>query len=153
MKSRRRYLIRAIGFGEGGFATATAPTVSAEPGINDGEVDLTVVTLPQSWGDAVEAGDGLGTIGILRWFNSIDGWQTLSDPAQEGMTIINFPPELWGLTLEIPVQGVSAGGLPGRVGAVTVTVPGTTMVLDTLVMPNADPITNQGDPMTVYIPA
>lgn len=91
--------------GAAGLARPSAPSFLVDPGINDGEIDITVLSLPASWGDLAAAGDGLGRPGRLEWHNAADGWQTLwqttilnpgdtrlrwAPPAQTSPTIITL---------------------------------------------------------------
>lgn len=134
------------------LARPAAPTFEAEPGVNDGEIEITVTAEPASWGDLTDPGDGLGVEGILQWWNAHDGWQELCDPSDTGLFIVTAGPTVWGTTGTIQVRGVSDGGRTGTAASDTVAVPGTTMALDDLTV-SGDPATVSGDPATVYIPA
>lgn len=139
------------------LARPNAPEVTFEPGIMDGEVDLIVTDLPDTWGDASVPGDGLGTPGILEWWNPVDGWQELADPADTGTYIVDSPPELWGTLSGFAVRGISAEGRAGVAASGEVSVPGEQQTLDLLYVSSPDNIvTNSLDggveQMTVYIP-
>lgn len=67
---------------------------------------------------------------------------------------LDLSPELWGTDAAIAVRGVAAGGRTGASATLVVTVPGAPHALDTLVMPDSDPVTHLSDgPMTVLVPA
>lgn len=63
--------------GAAALARPSAPSFSVASGMNDGEIDLTVLALPSSWGDLAVAGDGLGLPGWLEWRNEVTGWALL----------------------------------------------------------------------------
>ena len=109
--------------GGGTLARPAAPTFTAEPGDNDGEVDITVSALPTTWGDVTVPGDDDSVLGILQWWNGSDGWQVLADPAATGAETVTLPAHLWGMTTTIRVRGVSDAGVEGIAASVSVQVP------------------------------
>lgn len=107
----------------GTLALPSAPTVSAAPGDDDGEVTLTVSALPASWGDLILPGDEEGEAGILQWWNGEDGWQELANPAATGAFDVSLPAMFWSETTTLRVRGVSAAGRNGIAVSVRVAVP------------------------------
>ena len=151
--SRRRRQLRMGTVGEivAPRIGPSAPDVLIEPGVNDGEIDITVVGLPADWGDAVVAEDDLGTLGTLEWFMPGTGWQLLADPAATGFSIKSVTADLWGVEASYVIRGVNAEGVAGTGTAMLVTAPGEQMELDDLTV-SGDPATVLGDPATVFIP-
>lgn len=141
--------------GAAALARPSAPSFSVASGMNDGEIDLTVLALPSSWGDLAVAGDGLGLPGWLEWRNEVTGWAVQIAPTPLGTPIIlDLPAELWSSTATISLRGVSAAGRAGSVATQTVVVPGALQTLDSLVMPDTSPVEYLSDgPMTVLVPA
>lgn len=107
---------------DGILAVPSAPAFTVASGDEDGEIILTVTALP-SWGDLTVPGDGDGVAGILEWWNEVDGWQTLSDPAATGAHTFTLSPLLWGTTTTVRVRGVSAAGVDGIAAGATGQVP------------------------------
>lgn len=134
------------------LAGPSAPTFDAEPGVNNGEIDISVNSLPTSWGDLDDPGDGLGVAGKLQWWNDDDGWQDLVDPAATGLFTVTVGPGQWGSAIEVRVRGVNDAGNGGGADSATVTPPGNPHTLDSLLV-LAEPATVLGDPAFVFIPA
>lgn len=125
-----------------GFARPSAPAFTVATGAGAGEYVLTVTNLPISWGDLSAPGDGLGEAGILEWWNAVDGWQVLADPAAAGGTTVTLDQVLWGAA-EIMVRGVSAAGRAGTPATVS----------EQAVTADGAPVTADGVPVTVFLPA
>lgn len=134
----------------------TAPTCVFDGGSEDGEIDITVSALPASWGDLTTAGDGLGALGKLQWWNALDGWQDLISPAATGDYTVSVDGAFWGYAIPIKVRGVSFAGRAGRTVFDTVTIPGGPMVespLTALISSITYSVTYDGDQMTALVPA
>lgn len=136
----------------------SAPSVTILAGIGDGEVDIDVTDLPASWGDAVVREDGLGTLGTLEWWNPVDLWQTLNDPAAVEFFVMSLPIQYWGHTVQIKVRGRNAEGVAGTMVKTSVLIPGAEYQLNDLVIDtNSDDIPDGAvldvelDPMFVYV--
>jgi hypothetical protein len=131
-----------------------------EPGVNDGEVDFTTDISAVDWGDAVVQGDNAGTLGILEWWNSVDGWQTLVDPADSEFYTTEVYVSLWGTTATIKVRTKNAQGVTGNEISEDVVIPGTIQELQNLVIdtdlndiPDGNVLNVALEPMTIYVEA
>lgn len=153
MKSRRRQLLRLGAFGAGlGFARPSAPTFTVVAGVEDGELVIDITALPASWGDLTIPGDGLGELGYIQWWNAVDGWQTLVDPADTGEVTVSVYPSLWGTEQTIRVRGVSDAGRIGTAAIDTVTPPGAAQQL-AFVVSSGVQVTSTGNIVVAFIAA
>jgi len=125
----------------------TAPTATITAGAADGQVVFDVTAVNTDWGDAVNHGDGMGTAGVLEWWNRTDGWQTLIDPEDTGTVSAFAGPLLWGRSEEIRLRRKNAQGRAGAAIAATVAFEGVMYLLGDWVLDGTQ-VALDGTPMS-----
>ena len=138
------------GFGGLAIAGPVAPVGTITAGAADGEVVIDVTTLTATYGDAVVAGDGLGTEGVLEWWNSIDGWQTLVDPEATGSDSVFVTELLWGRTTTISLRRRNAEGRAGLAISQSLTIAGAQYELQDVVLDGV-PVTIDGEQVVILV--
>jgi len=141
--------LSGVGSGEF-FAGPVAPEATISAGAGDGEVVFDVTTLTADYGDASAAGDGLGTEGVLEWWNSIDGWQTLVDPEATGEVSAFTSELLWGRTTTISLRRRNAEGRAGLAISQSLTLAGAQYELQDVVL-SGEPVTIDGEQVVILV--
>jgi hypothetical protein len=138
--------------GGASLAGPVAPTATIAAGAADGEVVFDVTTLTATYGDAVDAGDGNGTVGTLEWNNILDGWQTLIDPEATGEVSAFVGQLLWGREGTIDLRRRNAEGIPGASISQAVTFAGDLHALEDVYVLSA-PCVLDTEQVVAIIPA
>jgi len=138
------------GFGGLAIAGPVAPVGTITAGAGDGEVVIDVTTLTATYGDAVVAGDGLGTEGVLEWWNSLDGWQTFADPEATGSDSVFVTELLWGRSATIYLRRRNAEGNAGPSLAASITIAGAQYELQDVVLDGV-PVTIDGEQVVILV--
>jgi hypothetical protein len=135
------------GGGGSGLVGPNAPSFTASEGGEPGEIDWTDIVLPTDWGDATERGDGLGTLGILEWWNEADGWQTFADPADTDPVTTDTNETLWDTEITIGLRGVNDEGVAGTAVYALFTPAG--VVIFTVIDGPGNPVTDDAGASSV----